>query len=822
MQYLSKSPSPGAKMKTLLLSLLVALSIPCHTALAASNLLQVARTDTRQSTHIYLTFDALPVHSVTLRERRLDITLEKTRPANNLKYFAADPRIIKILPITNADRTVVSLFFRHKPQEIKTEIIKEEKLIIEILIGSQSSQADYIVSRNLKDITPLNGKTKTWPNPLQDSPYAQNWRQFFSNYESPFSYSVPIHYTTPPFPLIDLLPSPNKNNARILPPEITELANQGSWEEMQPILHDLLKATTDIEQQKMLALTLGEILMRNDKFPEAYQQLSALAKQYAEEPVGLFSKFLLFLLQAQHLDNYSASPEFQEMEKALGPNSPLLPHLVLFEAETALAANQFKKAQQLLNRPDIAFPAETQKIKDLRQADIYVGLQQPLKAYVAYHLLKDTAPLNTYRDSLKGYCETLYLHKKFSEAGDCYTRLTPLVEDMDASGLINFRKAMAGMKADPESPNVEVFSLIEQAFPETEAGFRAALKKTDLKFLADESWGEEAIHSYQALAQKAVLRPLAAEAIFKEALVNKLLGRNDRAIALLMQFLREFQTGELRQTAQALLIDILPAEIKRLVEARKFPEALVLAKENKEVFQKNWLDIKILGDLAFSYRQIGLHNHAKEMYLYIMDIVKVDQREQYFLPLLETVDEQGDRKLVEQLASRYLNTYPQGKDRDAILILRLNALLIEGKLTQAQALLPSPLPKDEIHQLIAASLSFQNDNYTDTLNYLQNINEEKRASSPETLFMYGESLFQTGDRQGAEKAFVALQGKNFHSEQVHYRLAQIELGKGNTEKALKLFRIIVDKGENSLWRRYAEKELEYVEAAGRLQRRLEN
>ena len=61
-----------------------------------------------------------------------------------------------------------------------------------------------------------------------------------------------------------------------------------------------------------------------------------------------------------------------------------------------------------------------------------------------------------------------------------------------------------------------------------------------------------------------------------------------------MRFLREFQTAELRPTAQALLIDILPGEINKLIQAGKYPEALVLAKENKEVFQKNWLDIKIL------------------------------------------------------------------------------------------------------------------------------------------------------------------------------------------------------------------------------------
>lgn len=807
-------------MKRILCCILFSLLVASHPVLADSILKDIARTDSRESIQIYLTFDDLPVHSVDVREKRLDITLNKTRPANGLKYFTADSRIIKVLPITNNDSTVISLFFRHKPEDIRTEKTKGGKLIIEIEIGNQLNPTSQLVSRQLQDMTTLNGKPEDSTNPLKNTPYAHDWQRFFSEYESAPSFSVPIRYTTPPFPLIDLLPALNEEKTPVLPSEVTELANRGSWKEVQAILLELLKATKDLEQQKRLALTLGEVLLRSDAYEDAYTQLFLLDKKYKEEPIGIFARFLLNLVQAQNLENFSASPDFKELEMVLGPTNPLLPHLVLFEIETALAAKQFKKAQQLLDRQDIAYPAATQKIKDLRQADTYVGLKQPLKAYVAYQLLKNTAPFDIYQDSLKNYCETLYFHKKYKEAEGCYTRLIPLIEEKDASGLISFRKAMATMHSDPQSLHLEDFSLVEDAFPGTEAGHRAILKKTDLKYLADKTWAEDAIHSYHVVAEKAVLRPLVAEASFKEALVYKLLGQNDQSLTLLMKFLRDFQSGEIRTTAQALLIDILPGTIKDLVQVKKFPEALVLAKQNKEVFLKNWLDINILSDLAYSYRQIGLYNHAREMYLYIMDIVKVDQREQYFLPLLETVYEQGDRKMVDQLAGRYINTYPQGKDRDQVLILRLNALIIEGQLTQALALLPSPLPKSDALQTIAGSLSFQTDNYTDTLKYLETISEKTKSSSPEIVFMIGESLFQIGDMAGAEKAFSILQDKKFHFDQVHYRLGQIELSKGDTKKALKLFREIVDKGENSLWQRYAAKELEYVESTDSLQRKL--
>lgn len=808
-------------MRNRLFCILLLLLIHCQSVQAASTLLSATRTHTRESTQIYFTFDTLPVHAIDMRERRLDISFDDTQLAKGLQFFPADTRIIKILPITNNDRTVVSLFFRHKPQNIKTEKNKGGKLILDILVGSQQSQADKLIAKQLKDITGLDGKPDVSTNPLTTSPYAGDWSLFFKEYESSLSYEIPVHYSLPPFPLIALLPPLTAGNSKLLPEEFLGMATKGLWQEMQPVLLDLLKNTNDLEQKKKLALTQAEILLRSKNYAEADNQLSLLVKEYKDEPVGIFARFLLAQSRATHLAGYTASTEFRDMELAISPTGLLFPHLILFEIETALAAQQYKKAQQLLDRQDVAYPAATQLIKELRQADTFVGLQLPLKAYVAYKLLKDPAVINTSPDSLKGYCDTLYIHKKFGEAGECYTRLIPMVEDKDALGLISFRKVMADLRMNSGQAPVDSFSLIEEAFPGIEAGYRAALKKTDLKYLTDNTWSEEAAQTYHALADKVIIRPLVAEASFKEALVYRMLGRHDRALDLLMRFLREFQTAELRPTAQALLIDILPGEINKLIQAGKYPEALVLAKENKEVFQNNWLDIKILSDLAFSYRQIGLYNHAKEMYLYIMNIVKIDQREQYYRPLIETVNEQGDLKLVEHLAGRYFNTYTNGTDSEEILRIRINALIVEGQLARAQELLPSPLPQKSSFQAIAATLAFHSDKYPEALLLLNGIKEETRQATPELLFMYAECLFQTGDMVGSEKAFNALQDATFHPEQVLYRLAQIELGRGNSENCLKLLQKIVEIGGDSLWQRYAAKDLEYIQSTESLRRKLE-
>lgn len=790
-------------------------------ALASSLLSEIARIDDRETTQIYLSFDALPYFAVAIRDKRIDITLEKTRPKASLKYFESDARIVKVLPITNDNQMVISLFFRHKPEKIQTEKLDGEKLLIDIKIGNAPVSTTTLVSRQLSDIKASATASTDETNPLLNSRYATDWTRFFTDYESKISSSPPVRYTLPPFPVIDLLPSAGKTIPDALPQEIMELGRLNAWKEMQPMLLDLLKVEQDPERQKLLALSLGDSLLHGNSIEDATRQLNHLIQTFPDDPVGITSQYLLLLLNAGTQQDFSVGPGLQEIREALGPASPLEPYFVLLEIENAIAAGWYDKAGKLLERRDVAYPASMQNIVEMRRADVFAGLGLPLKAYAAFMLLKDPSVVTTCPHTLQAHCETLYFHRKYKEAGQCYATLIPMVEEKEASGLISFRKVMAERHLDPQRSPLEQLTLIEDAFPLTEAAIRAAIKKTDLRYLADKTWGEDAIRAYRSLAEQTAGRQLVAEARFKEALVNHLIGRNDEALQLLMQFLREFRSGELRPTAQALLIQILPEEIDRLVKSDRFPEALVLARQNKDVFQKNWIDIAILGDLAYSYGQIGLYEHAKDVYLYMMDIVETPQREQYFLPLIQTVAAQGDSGLTANLAGRYLNTYPNGADRIEILILYLEALVSDGKFSEAQALLPEPLPEDDALRTIAATLAFHQQDYPKTLELIALLNRDKRQSSPEIRFMEAESLFRTGKPEAAGTIFQTLQKDELRFEQVLYRLAQIAQAGGKTEEALKFYRQIVEKGKNSLWQRYAAKELEYLEAAERLRRKME-
>ena len=82
--------------------------------------------------------------------------------------------------------------------------------------------------------------------------------------------------------------------------------------------------------------------------------------------------------------------------------------------------------------------------------------------------------------------------------------------------------------------------------------------------------------------------------------------------------------------------------------------------------------------------------------------------------------------------------------------------------------------------------------------------------------MYGESLLKTEHFSDAENVFLQISKENPFFDQSLYRLAELERRKGQEKKALSLFEKIVETGTSDLWKQYAQKELQFADAAARM------
>ncbi|MBU1568441.1 MAG: tetratricopeptide repeat protein [Proteobacteria bacterium] len=776
----------------------------------ASQLNKIVRLDSKDLVQVYFTFDKTPIFNSTSNNRRVDLIFTNAKLSSTASIFPADEAIVKILPHQEKTDLIITLIFRYKPQNVKLTKTADGKIVFETLLGNEYSKTYQVLAERLKGVSELSTVSNDFTNPSIQSPYKKDWMSFFSSYESSLEINVPIKLTLPPFPIIRFLPPGEEMNLQFLPSNFLQLAEKGAWAQLEEEIVEKLQQTTDLETEKVLSLTLGEILLHRGNFDAAYRQLYLLKEQYPKELLGTYANFLFILLRANYQDPNIAEYELQTLVSTLGSNNLLWPYLFLTQIEAALASAKYTRLHKLLLQDNIALPDNLLETIQIHLADYWHAIKKPIKAIAAYQLHTDSPILRTIPYSLNGFCTSLYQQKRYRDAALCYEQLGSIVSEKPLAGLISYRKNMAKMKYQEGSSLLNEFGQIENSYQGTEAGFRAAMKKNDLLYQNNKSLVKQVLEKYKEIADQCTDRTIREEAFFKQALIHWQLDETEKSVELLQQFLRDFLTGYVRISAQALLIDILPGEIKRLVDRQEYMQALVLAKKNKDLFLSNWIDGKFLADIAEAYQRVGLYDESQKLYLYLIEIMPVDQREQFFLPMIQSTFNHGNYSLVEDYSAQYFYNYPTGENVGEILAIRLQSLIADERLEEALKLLPAPLPENKVLYSIAGTLYFRTDDYEKCLMILKKLALIETSLPTKEQFMMAECLFQTGVLVEAESIFQTITEDHPFYEQSLFRLADLQRKKGNEQMALSLFRKIVETGKSPQWKELAKRELQFA------------
>lgn len=775
---------------------------------AASTFTKINKITTKDTVELYCTFSSIPNFRSNIRGKRVDFILDDTDIATDFTFFETDDKIVKILSLNKNNKTILSFFFRYPPQKFEVSPSKEDnRLTVTILLGNPYSSALPAFSSKLEGLTILERTTKDFSNPLIASPYAADWRSFFKSYESKIELTLPIQFTVLPFPAMALLLPKRNNNKNLLSDEIYALAKENLWDDILPILLKQIQAESDPDIKRKLALTYGDVLSRNNNFVDAYKQFYLLAAEYADEEIGIFAKYLLILLRARFEDPFIADYELRNLQQTMSSSNPLTPYFLLTQIETALATKQYSRMSNLLTRDDTAFPGNTIIIKELRQADYWYGTGDLVKAFIGYQLLEKHDILRSKIFSLNGYCDTLYQQQQFKQASECYSTLSGQIKSKDRLGLITFRKYMAQLHYKDPVEMIDYFARIENTYPGTEAGFRGAIKKTDLQYLYLKDWSENALLYYNAYSQKAMSRSAREETSLKVALVYRLKKEYIKSIEHIGPFLRDFRKGPLHATGQALLVEIFPLVIKDFVSQKMYMKALVLAKQNRKLFLKNWVDIGLLAELAESYNAIGIYKEASKFYLYLITLSSQDQKEQYYLPLITAAYDHGAYEVVEDFTDQFNFRYPKGKDRTKILILQIKSLLAQDRFTEARGFLPDTIPQTADFSLLAANIYFHENNYNKVIEILNRPIDLSENLQDQANFILAESFYQNNTINSAAQFFSKISPDFEQYDQALYRRAEILQKVGKTDQALNLYRKLVETGKNDLWKNLARQEL---------------
>ncbi len=758
-----------------------------------------------------MTFKEVPTYRHIQKGKRIDIVLETLLSNVEPINYPVDDKVVKFLTLQKQEETILSFFLRYDPQKFFLSRQDDTTLVLDILLGNQFTKTYPELSTKLQGLTVVSQQGVDFANPFVSNPYTENWRSFFSSYSPEIITSAPLKFSMPPFPIIDLLPDINGND--ILSENIFTMAVKELWEDMVPHLLEAISHGVEPETKKLLALTIGEILFRAGDFENSFKQLYLLKEKYSEEYVGIAAAYLLAHLRAEHGDIHLAEYEFRNLGQHQDENFKLSPFIYFSQIEAGIATGQLNRVAELLLKDDIALPPKLASLKKLRQSDYWFTTGDYVKAYVGYQLFDEKSILDSQPFSLNGFCNTLYKQKKHKEASKCFQKLSTTVSTKEELSLVSIKKALAELHHKSAREMYVIFSSIEDTYPGTMAGFRAAVKKADIRYLSQPSWRKTSAKYYKAFAEKATDREVAEEAALKEAIVHYELDNKSESIELLLKFLRDYRASNLTETAKALLIEVLPKHLKQLLDDKQYIKALVLAKKNRDFFQKNWIDTKLLGLLAKAYHELSLYEEAKKLYLYLFSRSDEISREKYYLPLLSILYSQNSYDLIEDYATQYFYNYPEGLDRDQITLIRLQSLIAAGKEEMALEMLKGNLPEMKEFDEIAATLYFKYSMYERSILSLEKYWASGDLASENLLFILAESLYQQERFELAEQLFLVLKENSKFYDNSRYRLATIERDRGNEESSLKLFQEIVEKGSDPQWKKLAERELQFHDLA---------
>lgn len=794
--------------------LLSAVNLFCVvTALAEPMLKAINRSDEPGHLQLFFHFDQLPGYQFTTNGRRVDLILTGVTMADNLTPPASDDRMIKMVTKTEGPTTTLSFYFRYPPQKVHAEGNKETGLImLDTLLGNRLSASYPELTTRLHGVTVVKRAQPDTFNPVSITPYATDWRSFFTGFESPVDLSPPPRLHLPPFPLAVLL-SPEPEVSEWLPEEINNLVDSGKWLQVCLLLRQQVEKTADEHIKERLVLSYAEGLVRAGEYREPYFLLQRITLGYPDSLLADLASFLLIYQQADRGDHTNAYYELRTLLGRLG-TTRFAPDFNLLLAELALMANRTSEAQALLDDPIVAQEPSLALARRMRQADLLFTGKQTDNALAAYlELAAQSALIETDPLSLAQFAQGLYEARRYPEAAKRYQQLVDLLANRPGMDLALFRLAMCHLRipASVKKARTDLIQ-IQNAFPDTLGGERAHLKQTDLDYTSKRMKGRdaEAVYGKYALSGKTV--GLREESGFKQALVNSLEGEAETSVRQCMHLLRTFQSGTLRTEATALLIQQLPGVIRQLVKDDEYVKSLVLAKQNKNLFVRGWLETDLLYDLARAYSRLGMADETAQTYQYLFEVSGEADRENIYLPLLQAFMATGRFTQVGEYADRYQIRYPKGRDTQAVFALKVRALYDSGQLDQALALLTSSSgPMSRELDLLKGRILFEKKEWQKVIDTLAQPGIQESLASHALVLPLAESYFQAGKEEQAAPLFRQLLEGQEQVEQARFRLAQIALNRGDRAQALNLFKELAEKGTDPLWKKIAQEKVAILE-----------
>jgi tetratricopeptide (TPR) repeat protein len=758
----------------------------------------MTKKDDLAGTVVRFEFSNTPVYRVAGSGQRIDLFFSNTTVLPDLPLLREDGRIIKMLLAQSREELMVSLLLRQIPARVTATTEKTSATVqLELFWQEGRDERPAIAFRISGLPTPQEHAAVAAPGP--PSKYSGQWRQFFDTYQSPFKIKAPLVYSMPK------LPSPAKN---LFPPELAEQLvkiGRGDWSGV--VLDE--PSSSGPSREAPFRLLQAEGLLGQDHPREALKILEDFRPDELPGELQPRADYLHSLALAKSGKPYRAKSRLKTLTAS--PTCDLYPHALLLMSELALATGEPQQALEALDTPRVNWPDGLQTLKNLRTAD---GLTEknPEQALKIYRRLQkmDIWPENR-PFSLSHAAWAFFQAREREKADQLYNQLILLLPADPAQGLARFAAALNTYRSGNVAGAQKILWQLTKDFPDTESANRANLKLLDNDVL---NGGENrlvwAIRGYEDIAREAENRILREEAAFKYCLTLFLSGDRSRTVKALDDFCRDFAGGPLRKEAQALLTEILPPLIEKLIADGQDLQAVVLVEKYRELLLERNDNWPFLPALAQAFTRLGLFDRGIKVYLYLLE--KAEKRsdaDRFYLPLTSLYFDMDEHAAVEKYARRYLVNFPRGTDRNAIFLLLVRSLQKLNRFEDAAELLKERnRPTDNQIELEAERVFWHLGEYGWVITSGSRLGDGGKPIPPQGLLLQAEAMRLLGRAPKALPLYQVLAEDGTFGDQATFRCGEILLAEGHHGEALNLFRKLVEKGKDPIWQKLAEDALE--------------
>ena len=785
---------------------------------SAADLVEFKRFEVLQDVNmvrVELFFDRIPLYTLKTSGQKVELTLLDTHMQKSIDVSGENESIARILVGEGPNKLLFSFLLRRPPVFVNALKHKDEKMLsIDMFWRVEDNRRRPAISHSLPGglyVGPVGGVSRK----AIASKYSMNWEQFILDYERSVDLQVPLDYTLPAFPVMNLLfPADG-----IVPFEVLDAAAAERWDVARNAYMGMGFADLEGVESVVRLLVLVDLSLRQQKCKAAIDELGQAQDEMqkfdpgSEERRSLFDAYNLLRLYSHARCDAQPFALLAELNLLADAGDALVrhPRVTFLQAEAELAAGHPDIALQQL---DGLRQTEVEQTSDFirRQADAMFEHGDLLRATKIYAELDGYGALDGHPYSMLNYAESLYGSKNYPDAEGIYSRLKNALTDQDMRDMVSYQIARCMLH---EGQMEGAMDALGKILPGSRAALLARMKLADFSAVNNDFRSrEQALFDYTELLNKMPTRQGKAEVFIKKAIVYNLLQRPEQAIATLKQFLDVDRLSELRVYAQALLAEILPPFIEGLVEREQYFDAMLLVEQNRDLLLASQRSYSFLFNLGSVFNNLEFYARAVKLYQYVLDATTDKFKlEAVYVPLLKAEYSMGEFSSVERYAKQYLdqfkstNGWMNPEHAASVYLYYIKALISQGKEENISALLrKNNRPHSMELDRFAAHYFWQRDDIGAVQKLLEGVATRADANA-EDLFMYAEALYKNGKSSEALQYYEQLKKNNQYRLPALYRIGNILLEQGKRTQALSFLTQVVESKEESSWKDLARQSL---------------